>query len=429
METIHTFGIDLLIRKCKHNKKQGFIYARITVDEERAEISTKEKIDVAAWDPDREIVKGKTIEVKEINQHLDDIRHKIRSKYRMLKENESLITAEKVKEAYEGILSCQKGHTLAELMAYYKKIWETKMKKGGFKNYKTTIDYLTKFLESKYPSKDVYLAQLNMEFATEFEHYVRTCPLKEYDPSLGNGVGKHIQRFKRILNWGADAKDGIGWMKTNPCGKYSCPLKKNKRKKLTFELLVKLEQKSFQDATLNYVKELFLFSCYTGFAFADVMALRESHFEWDGDDTIWCRIYRAKSDILSPIPLLKDAAKIINRHRNDEGLGYGDSIFKRLTNQFVNRCLKVIQEACEFDIPLTFHVARHTFAKTVALKNGIPLETVQLMMGHTKITTTQIYAEVDEEKIISDMSGIEEKLAAKRGSVIDRLSNPVSLSA
>ncbi|HZH65467.1 MAG TPA: Arm DNA-binding domain-containing protein, partial [Flavisolibacter sp.] len=115
METTHTFGIDLLIRKCKHKKKQGFIYARITVDQERAEISTKEKIDVAAWDPDKEIVKGKTIEVKEINQHLDDIRHKIRSKYRMLKESESLITAEKVKEAYEGILACQKGHTLAEL--------------------------------------------------------------------------------------------------------------------------------------------------------------------------------------------------------------------------------------------------------------------------------------------------------------------------
>lgn len=115
METTHTFGIDLLIRKCKQNKKQAFIYARITVDEERAEISTKEKIDVAAWDPDKEIVEGKSIEVKETNQHLDDIRYKIKSKYRMLKESESLVTAEKVKEAYEGIHASQKGHTLTEL--------------------------------------------------------------------------------------------------------------------------------------------------------------------------------------------------------------------------------------------------------------------------------------------------------------------------
>lgn len=172
---------------------------------------------------------------------------------------------------------------------------------------------------------------------------------------------------------------------------------------------------------------MFLFSCYTGFAFADVMALRESHFEWDGDETIWCKIYRLKSEVLSPIPLIKDAAKIINRYRN--AYCQSDSIFKQLTNQHVNRCLKIIQEACEFDIPLTFHVARHTFAKTVALKNGISLETVQLMMGHTKITTTQIYADVDEEKIISDMSGIEEKLEAKRGIVIKRMGNRVSLSA
>lgn len=410
MVTTHTFGIDLLIRKCKYNKKQAFIYARITIDEDRAEISTKEKIDVAAWDPHKEIVKGKTIEVKEINQHLDDIRYKIKSKYRMLKENESLITAEKVKEAYEGIHACLKGHTLVELTTYYKKIWEGKIKKGGFKNYKTTIDYLTLFLESKYPSKDIYLSQLDKGFATEFEHYIRNHPIKEHDPCLGNGVGKHIQRFKRIINW---ATETLEWVKLNPIASYSCPLKKSKRKKLTFELLVKLEQKAFQDATLNYVKELFLFSCYIGFAFADVMALRESHFEWDGDDTIWCKIYRLKSDILSPIPLIKDAAKIISRQRSSADAGNSDSIFKCLTNQFVNRCLKVIQEACEFDLPLTFHVARHTFGKTVALKNGIPLETVQLMMGHTKITTTQIYADVDEEKIISDMSGIEEKLEAK----------------
>lgn len=309
MESTHTFGIDLLIRKCKRNKNRHSSTPVSPLIAERAEISTKEKIDAAAWDATKEVVKGKTIGVKEINRHLDDIRHKIRSKYRMLKESEFLLTAERVKEAYEGILASQKGHTLMELITYYKKIWKTKTKKGGFKNYKTTIDYLTKFLQSKYPSKDVYLAQLNMEFATEFEHYVRTSPLKEHDPGLGNGVGKHMQRFKRILNWGADAKDGIGWMKTNPCGKYSCPLKKGKRKKLTFELLVKLEQKAFQDATLNCVKQLFLFNCYTGFAFADVMALRESHFEWDGDEIIWCRMYRAKSDILSPIPPVKSCCQ------------------------------------------------------------------------------------------------------------------------
>jgi integrase/recombinase XerD len=348
----------------------------------------------------------------------------------MLLETEALITAESVKQAYLGIHASQKGHTLKELTEYYKKIWEDKLKEGGFKNYKTTIDYVNRFLESKdpvkgvykYPAKNVYLSQVNSEFLTEFEYYIRHNPVKAHDPCLGNGVGKHIQRFKRIMNW---AKEELKWIKQNTVEDYSCPLKKNKRKKLSFEQLVVLEQKTFQDPDLNYVKDLFLFSCYTGFAFADVMTIAESHFDWDVDGTIWCKIYRMKSDVLSPVPLIKDAAKIINKYKGQ----FGNTIFKRVTNQFVNRCLKIIQEVCGIEFPLTFHIARHTFAKTVALKNGIPLETVQLIMGHTKITTTQIYAEVDEEKILDDMTGIEEKLETKRAIIKDRLRQKMNVPA
>lgn len=426
MECTHTFAVDFLIRRCKEDKQKAYIFARITIDEERAEISTKEKIVANDWDPNKEIVKGKSIEVKEINQHVEDTRHKIRSKYRMLKESEALVTAESVKQAYLGIHTSQKGHTLKELTEYYKKIWEDKLKKGGFKNYKTTIDYVHRFLESKdpisgdykyYPSKNIYLSQVNNEFLTEFEYYIRNNPVKAHDPCKGNGLGKHIQRFKRIINW---AKKDLKWIKQNPVEDYSCSLKKHKRKKLSFEQLVKLEQQAFQDPDLNYVKDLFLFSCYTGFAFAEVMTLAESHFDWDVEGTIWCKIYRMKSDVLSPVPLMNDAAKII-KGQND------DTIFTRVTNQFVNRCLKIIQEVCGIDFPLSFHIARHTFAKTVALKNGIPLETVQLMMGHTKITTTQIYAEVDEEKILDDMTGIEEKLEKKRAIIKERLGQNMNI--
>ena len=105
---------------------------------------------------------------------------------------------------------------------------------------------------------------------------------------------------------------------------------------------------------------------------------------------------------------------ILKKYREEAIQNGRSTIFPKITNQEVNRCLKIIQEACEIRIPMTFHVARHTFAKTVALKNGIPLETVQMMLGHTKITTTQIYADVDEEKIIHDMAGLEEKLNKKR---------------
>ncbi|WP_153800894.1 site-specific integrase [Foetidibacter luteolus] len=410
MQAVQTFAINFIIRRHKSNKAKADIYARITVDGQRKEISTKEQIDIKDWDTARECVKGKTMEVKKINEHIDSIRFRIRQKYRILDDEGSLITAETVRGAYLKVQAELKGHKLIELLDYYKKIWEPKLKKGGFKNYKTTIEYIKLFAAFRFPSADTHLSQLDNQFATELEHYIRTTPIKEHDPCNGNGVGKHIQRFKRILNWAVELK----WIKNNPCGEYSCPLKKSKRKKLSIQELVVLEQKQLVSPMLCYVKDLFLYSCYTGLAFVDAMALCHSHFETETDGTIWCKIYRTKSDELSAVPLMKSAANIIEKY-SEEGEGWANKpIFKSITNQCVNEKLKIIQEICGIQTPLTFHVARHTFAKTVALKNGVPLETVQMMMGHTKISTTQIYADVDEEKIMNDMRGIEDKMLAKR---------------
>ena len=414
MKTTHSFGIDFLIRRCKENKKRALIYARITVDEERKEISIKEQIDAIDWDPRKEIVKGKTLEVKSLNEHIVDVRFKIREKYRALCDTEALITAESVKQAYLGGHTILKGHKLVELLDYYYKIWEPKLKNGGFKNYKTTIEYVKLFLVSSYPSGDIYLSQLNMELATNFEHYVRNNPIKDHDPCQGNGLVKHVQRFKRIVNWAV----AIKWIQTNPLKEYSCPLKKTKRKKLTFQQLVTMERQHFSDPTIDYVKKLFVHSCYTGFAFVDAMALSAEHFEWHINESVWCKIYRTKSEGLSTIPILKSAAVILNNYRKRPGYIEGGAIFPKISNQEVNRCLKVIQAVCGIEFPLTFHIARHTFATTVALKNGIPIETVQLMLGHTKITTTQIYAEVDEEKISDDTTGWQEKIDKKREIVL-----------
>jgi site-specific recombinase XerD len=414
MKTTHSFSIDFIIRRCKGNKKQALIYARITVDEERKEISLKERINAADWDPQQEIVKGRTEQVKSLNKHIEDVRFKIREKYRLLYDKETLFTAETVKQAYLGTHTALKNHKLVELLDYYHKIWQPKLKPGGFKNVVTTISYVKRFLASSYPGGDIYLSQLSMELATNFEHFVRNNPIKTYDRCEGNGLAKHVQRFKRIVNWAVEIK----WMQVNPFKEYSCPQKKHKRKKITFQQLIAIEQKEFSDPSIRYVKDLFLHSCYTGFAFVDAMALREEHFEWDADNTVWCKIYRLKSDELAAVPILKSAATLLNKYKSRPDYRPGGSIFPRITNQEVNRCLKVIQAVCSIDFSLTFHIARHTFAKTVALKNGIPLETVQIMLGHSKITTTQIYADVDEEKVLDDTAGWQERLDKKREIVL-----------
>lgn len=413
MRTTHSFGVDFIIRKCKTNKTRALLYARINVDGERREISLKEHLATSDWIADKEMIKGRTVEVKALNEYIDDVRFKIKEKYRKLQDMETLITAEIVKQAYLGALTLLKGHKMVELLDYYKKTWKEKMKPGGFKNYKTTITYVKQFLAANYSTGNIYLSQVSMEMVTEFEYYIRNNSLHPHDSCLGNGIPKHIQRLKRILNWAKEIK----WIKVNQIDEYSCPLKKSKRKKLPISELVTLENKVFTDETLQYVQDLFLYSCYSGLAFVNTMALDDSHFEWDTDGTIWCLLYRTKSEELCPVPLLASAARILNKYRQLRPAGETRA-FPRITNQTVNRSLKIIQEACGLLTPLTFHVARHTFAKTVALKNGIPIETVQMMMGHAKISTTQIYADVDEEKIMADMSGLEDKLAKHREIVL-----------
>jgi site-specific recombinase XerD len=415
MKTAHSFSIDFLIRKCKSNEQEAIIYVRVTVNEERREISLKEKIEPGNWHPSHNVVLGKSSDIKKLNDHIKNVEMTLRQHYRTLVAAGSEISAEIIKQCYLGVQVRKKEHTLIELMDFYKKAWEGKLAEGNFKNYRTTIDYITNFLILNHGG-DINLSKIDGEFVTLLEMYIRNNPIQKCRPCNGNGVGKNIQRFKRIINWGFQ---DLKWLSMNSVENYSCPIKKSKRKKLTTEMLVMLENKSFADSGLAYVKELFLFSCYTGLAYVDVMKLDNSHFEWDTDETVWCKIYRTKSDEFCPVPLLPSATSILAKYRSNSRLEE-TKIFPQISNQEVNKALKFIGEVCDISIPLTFHVARHTFAKTVALKNGVPLESVQMMLGHAKITTTQIYADVDEEKIIDDMSTVEEKLNKKRNIVLQK---------
>lgn len=410
MKTTHTFSVDMIIRRSKANQNQGLLYARITIDGEIREISLKEKIDVSSWDSKSETVIGRSIQAKTINNLIAETRHGIKEKYRLLRSESQELTAETVKQAFLGLNDIKKSKTLFELLDYFTQIFEGKLKHGGFKNYRTTIAYIKAFIAHQYQRRIVYVSQVDMQFVTDFEYFIRHEPMKKHDPCLGNGVSKHIQRFKRIMNWAVEIK----WVKSNEIERYRCPIKKSKRKKLTLQEILILENKVFKDPLLSYVRDLFIFCCYTSFAYIDVMTLKEEDFEFQPNGKIWCKKYRVKSDELQHVLLLKPAARIVQRYRAMLEVNQGKTVFPYISNQTVNRCLRIIQEACEIVTPITFHIARHTFATTVALKNGVPMETIQQIMGHTKITTTQIYADVDEEKIGQDIQRLGALLEERR---------------
>src|SRR5690606_15026109 len=233
---------------------------------------------------------------------------------------------------------------------------------------------------------------------------------KKWDVCQGNGVAKHLERLKKMVTWSKK----LGWIKDNPFENFQIKRKKVKRKKLQIPELISIEEKQFTNPKLALVQDLFLFSCYTGLAYADVAKLTKDDFMVANDGKLWIDTYRKKSDELSAVPVLNAAIVIMNKYKNDPRALQNGTVFPPVSNQEVNRNLKIIGAVCGIRKEMNFHLARHTFATAVTLKNGVPIETVSKMLGHTKITTTQIYAEVDEEKIGADMSGVERRLNRRK---------------
>src|SRR5207253_2703821 len=178
------------------------------------------------------------------------------------------------------------------------------------KNYVTTEDYVKRFIKTKYGKEDLFLKQLNQEFIIEFEYFIRNNPVKLHDPCAGNGLMKHMERLKKMARWSRQ----LGWLEQDPFIDYKLSFKRYKRKKLDLTELTKIEKQAFSNQSIAYVKDLFLFSCYTGLAYADVMALKPENLEKDNEAKLWCKIYRQKSDEFAAVPLLSIAIEIIQKY-------------------------------------------------------------------------------------------------------------------
>src|SRR5690606_3279109 len=161
---------------------------------------------------------------------------------------------------------------------------------------------------------------------------------------------------------------------------------------------------------IQYAKDLFVFSCYTGMAYIDVMQLTPDNIILGIDGNYWIKTIREKTNTSVNIPILPKAAYIIEQYRNSPRSLAKGSLFPMISNQKLNSYLKEVADLCGLKKNLTFHLARHTFATSVTLSNGVPIETVSKMLGHTTIRTTQIYAKVVEQKVSQDMSALQEKL-------------------
>jgi len=293
-----------------------------------------------------------------------------------------------------------------ELMSYHNSHMKNVLKPGTMKNYRTTETYLNEFLKQKMSCNDINIKQINYRFVTDFEQFLRKYSAKVSRKTCGNnGTMKHLERFKKMLNLSIK----LEWLAKNPFDNFQFRFEKNERQYLSKRELQLVESTEFTNSSLQKVKDVFIFSCYTGLSYIDLKELTIHQIIKGIDGSNWIYTKREKTDETVKVPLLPQAQNIMDQ--------YADSIkdeflFPVFSNQKVNKYLKEVMLQLKIRKNITFHSARHTFATTVTLSNGVPIETVSKLLGHTKLSTTQIYARVLEGKLSEDMMLLKEKLGS-----------------
>jgi integrase/recombinase XerD len=409
MKTSSTFGIVYYLRKYKVRDGKAPIYARITVDGKRTDLALKRYIEIGNWNGAKGMAKGKSEEIRVLNTYLEQIRSRLVECYQELILEKKFITADSVKNKF----CCfeEKEHSLMSLFDYHNTEMKTTLEWGTLKNYFTTRRYVEEYLKTYIKTNDVFLSQLNYKFLAEFERFMKAYVPKDQKLACGqNTIMKHIERLRKVVNM-AIKND---WLERDPFQKFKPVFIKSTRQFLTADELTTIEQKVFKIERLQYAKDLFVFSCYTGLAYIDVFELTSQNITLGIDGGYWINTCRHKTDIPVRIPLLPQPMAIIEKYKNNPRVLESGRLLPVYSNQKLNAYLKEIADLCGIEKPLTFHIARHTFATTVTLTNGVPIETVSKLLGHTSIKTTQIYAKVIERKVSEDMKLLKDKLLSKK---------------
>jgi len=364
-------------------------------------------LDKGDWNFGKGFAKAKNDKLRQLNTYLEEVRGKMVYHYQQLSLY-GTTSAVAVKSTFLGVPAGLEGQTmgLLELVNKHNKEVETVMGRGTIKNYYTTAAYVRKFLAAKFTAGDVALSKVNFRLISQFELYIRTNPIKNFDPCNNNGTMKHMERLKKIISWAIRNE----WMVKDPFKGYRIQYKHKSIGFLSREELSRIEAIVLKDPLLKTVRALFIFSCYTGLSYTDLMDLKSKNIVTKTDGQKWLETTRRKTDIPVRIPLLTPALAVLDEFKDRAGIIHWDDLFPWVSNQVMNKCLKLIGELCATRMNLTFHIARHTFATTVTLENNVPIETISKLLGHTKITTTMIYAKVLQSKIGQDMKVLQEKL-------------------
>jgi site-specific recombinase XerD len=401
-----SFGLFFFLKQPKNQKSdERYIYLRITVDGIVKEVSLKRIWNATRWDQGLGKAKGTKEDALKLNAFLDICRANVYNAKSQLMLAEKQITAEALKDALTG-----KGEVKRKLLEiftnYNAEIYSLIGKdyaKNTYKRFKTTLDHTQAFISWKYGKPDLEIKELNYEFAKDFSLWLKTIRDCNHNSAM-----KYISTLGTVIKECMKKK----WLKDNPFSELSTAQKEVEIIPLYADELMRIENKKFSIDRLNLVKDIFVFSCYTGLAYVDVNNLRRGQIISNSvDGEKWIITKRQKTETPQRVPLLAPALEIIEKYANHPRCLINGYALPVLTNQKMNAYLKEIADTCGIDKKLTFHIARHTFATTVTLSNGVPIETVSKMLGHKSLKQTQHYAKIVDLKISDDMAALKKKLA------------------
>ena len=382
------------------------IYTRITINGKRIELSSNRFVEMSKWSTEAGKMKGNSEEARSINSHLDMLRIQIIDMQMELVHKKIPVTAETLKNKILGV--DERARMLIPIFQdHNNKIKEFVGKEyapGTLERYKTSLSHTIEFLQWKYKVSDIEINKIDHAFITDYEFWlrsVRNC--------ANNTAVKYIKNFNKIIKI-CLAND---WLDKNPFVNYKSKVKEVERVYLSEEEIQNIIEKDFKTERLSLVRDIFLFSCFTGLAYIDVKNLTKSHISIGIDGEKWIFTHRQKTESASKIPILPLTQMIIDKYEDNPQSVNQEKLLPILSNQKMNAYLKEIATVCNIEKELTFHIARHTFATTVTLTNGVPIESVSKMLGHKNLRTTQHYAKVLDKKVSEDMKILRAKFPMK----------------
>jgi site-specific recombinase XerD len=407
MSSRNSFNLFFYINRSKQ-KRNGEcpVMLRITINGRSLAVSLKRSINAAIWEPAAGVAKGKSPEAISMNKYIDAVRVRAYEKHSDLLATRDELNPEMLRDALLNINSA-KGKLLVE-------IWEehnTELKEligketsyANFQKYNTCLRYMKEFLLKQNKSEDIPVKMIDRHLVSRFEHFLKVDKGCQYNTAI-----KYMQNFKKIIK----RAQHNGWLTHDPFSAVKLSLKEVERPYLNEQELQDLMSKEFKIERLAQVRDIFVFSCFTGLAYIDVHKLKHHELERSANGKLWIKTKRQKTGVRANIPLLDVAQQIIEKYANRPSTQNG-AVLPVISNQKMNAYLKEIADLCGIQKCLSFHIARHTFATTVTLMNGVPIETVSKMLGHKNLRSTQHYARVVDQKVGEDMELLALKLESK----------------